>query len=122
MWRILVITFLAVHGLVHVAVWAAPAPYPSSEVAAAHSWLLGDQRALALTLAFVAVVFLVAAAIGLWARATWWRPLAVGGLTSSFLLMLLFFDLRFSVIELVNAGLALSIGWLDWPSRGALGA
>jgi hypothetical protein len=55
MWRALFVAFLLVHAGIHVAMWASPEPKdPKASLDAGHSWLLGDQRALALSLALVA--------------------------------------------------------------------
>jgi hypothetical protein len=123
MWRFLFIAFLLAHAGVHAAIWATPAPKdPEASFDAGHSWLLGDQRALALVLALAAAGFLLVAGIGLWAHAEWWRPVAVVGLAVSFGLMVLYFNPWFLVIEAVNAGLIVGILWLDWPSKSMVGA
>jgi hypothetical protein len=123
MWRALFVAFLLVHAGIHVAMWASPEPKdPKASLDAGHSWLLGDQRALALSLALVAAGFLAAAGIGLWAHADWWRLVAVVGLAVSFGLMALYFHPWFLSIEVVNAGLLLGILWLAWPSKSLVGA
>jgi hypothetical protein len=87
-WRFLFIAFLIAHGGIHVAIWATPKPKdPPPPFDPSHSWVLGDRRGVALVLALVAGVALVAAGIGLWASAEWWRPVAVAGLAVSFGLM-----------------------------------
>jgi len=75
MWRILFITFLAAHGFVHIAVWATPKPADGKEPPfdAAHSWLLGDARSLAISLAVVSAALFVVAALGVFGHADWWR-------------------------------------------------
>jgi hypothetical protein len=70
----------------------------------------------------VAGVALVAAGIGLWASAEWWRPVAVAGLAVSFGLMVLFFTPWFVPIQVLNAALIVGLLWLDWPSRAMVGA
>ena len=90
MWRFIFIAFLIAHGLVHVAMWVfVPKPAPGKEAPfdASHSWLLGNQRALAVTVAAATAVVLVVAGVGLWGHADWWRAVAVIGLPASFLLM-----------------------------------
>ena len=55
MWRFLFIAFLLAHAGIHAAIWATPtAKDPKAPFDAGHSWLLGGQRALALTLALLA--------------------------------------------------------------------
>jgi lysylphosphatidylglycerol synthetase-like protein (DUF2156 family) len=123
MWRFLFIAFLIAHGGVHVAIWAPPKPKDKNvPFDPSHSWLLGSQRRLALILAFSAAALLVAAGIGLWAHAEWWRTVAVIGLAVSFGLMVLYFHPWFLFIEVVNVGLILGLLWLDWPSKSLVGA
>jgi hypothetical protein len=123
MWRFLFIAFLVAHGLVHLAVWATPAskddktPFDPS-----HSWVLGDQRALAVVLAVVAAALLVTAGVGLWAHAAWWRPAGVIGLAISLATMVVYFNPWFLFIEAVNAALIVAIVWLAWPSDAMVGA
>jgi hypothetical protein len=121
MWRVLFIAFLIAHGGVHLAIWLSPvkadAPFNPS-----HSWLVGDQRGLAVTLAVVAASLLVVSGIGLWMGGSWWRALAVAGLVASFLLMGLFYHPWFIPIQVINAGLIIALLWLDWPSTALVGA
>lgn len=123
MWRFLFIAFLIAHAGIHAAMWATPAPKdPKAPFDAADSWLIGTQRGVALFLALAAAALLVAAGIGLWAHAEWWRPVAVGGLAVSFGLMVLYFNPWFLFIQAVNAGLLVGLIWLDWPSNTMVGA
>lgn len=125
MWRFIFIAFLIAHGLVHVAMWVlVPKPAPGKEAPfdSSHSWLLGNQRALAASVAVATAAILVVAGFGLWAHADWWRAAAVIGLTASFVLMVVYFSPWFIFIEAVNAALIASILWLSWPSKQMLGA
>jgi hypothetical protein len=58
--RVLLGLFVVAHGLVTLGIWTAPvtekAPFNPS-----HSWLLGDARTLAITLAVVAAITFVVA-------------------------------------------------------------
>ena len=100
MWRLLFVGFLIAQGLVHLAVWVMPKPKDQrAAFDPAISWLFGDQRTLAMTLAFGAAAVLVAAGLGLWVHADWWRPVAVTGLAISFLLMVVYFNPWFLFIE-----------------------
>ena len=125
MWRFVLISFLIVHGLIHVAMWVfvtkptagKEAPFDSS-----YSWLLGSQKTLAASVALVTAAILVAAGFGLWAHADWWRMAAVIGLTASFVLMVVYFNRWFIPIEVVNAALVAAILWLSWPSTELVGA
>src|SRR5688572_7085382 len=122
MWRFLFIVLLIAHGGIHVAMWATPAPKdPKAPFDASHSWLLGSQRGVAVVVALVAAALLVAAGIGLWAHAEWWRPVAVIGLAVSFGLMVLYFNPWFLFIQAVNAGLIVGLLWLKWPSESMVG-
>lgn len=125
MWRFIFIAFLIAHGLVHVAMWVLvpkPAPGKKAPFDASYSWLLGNQRALAASVAAGTAVVLVVAGLGLWANADWWRAAAVIGLAASFLLMVVYFTPWFTFIEGVNAALIGSILWLSWPSKTMVGA
>ena len=125
MWRFIFIAFLIAHGLVHIAMWVlVPKPAPGKEAPfdASHSWLLGNQRALAATIAVATMVLLAAAGIGLWAHADWWRGVAVVGLGASLGLMVVWFNPWFAFIEVVNAVLLVGIAFYAWPSAEALGA
>jgi hypothetical protein len=125
MWRFIFIAFLIAHGLVHVAMWVfVPKPAPGKEAPfdASYSWLFGNHRALAATVAAATAVVLVVAGLGLWAHADWWRAVAVIGLAASFLLMVVYFTPWFIFIEGVNAALIGSILWLSWPSETMVGA
>jgi len=123
MWRVVFIGFLVAHGLVHLAIWLLPkpaeekAPFDPNE-----SWLIGNQKAVAVSFAVVAAALLVAGGFGLWANAVWWRGAAVVGLTASFALMVLYFNPWYLFIEAVNAGLIVGIAWLAWPSKTLVGA
>jgi lysylphosphatidylglycerol synthetase-like protein (DUF2156 family) len=123
MWRFLFIAFLIAHGGIHAAIWATPRSKDQNVAfEASHSWLLGNQRGLAMALALVAAVLLVAAGIGLWADAGWWRLVTVAGLATSFGLMVLYFHPWFLFIQAVNAGLIVGVLWLDWPTKSMVGA
>ena len=118
MWRVILIGFLILHGLVHLGIWAAPVPRDGNvPFRVADSWLIGDQRAIALLMAVVAAVLLIGAGGGLWAHAAWWRSGAAFGLVMSFALMVLFFHPWFLFIQVVNVGLIVAVVWLDWPTR-----
>ena len=82
--------FVVLHGLVTAAIWLAPggedAPFDP-----AHSWLIGDSRAVALFIGAMAGVALVTAGIGLLTDAAWWPALAVvGGVVGTALVVVWF--------------------------------
>lgn len=123
MWRFLFVGFLIAHGLVHLTIWLMPKP--SEEKAPFDpnaSWLLGDQKAVAVVLAVIAAALLVAGGLGLWAHADWWRGVAAMGLAVSFGLMVLYFNPWYLFIEGINAALIVGIVWLAWPSPAMVGA
>jgi hypothetical protein len=116
------IGFLVAHGLVHVAIWAPKYDPEKAVFDASHSWLIGDQRPLALVLAFAAAAILVVAGIALWAHGEWWRPTAVVGLSVSTVLLLLYFTPWYLIILPVNIALIVGIAFMDWPSKMTVGA
>lgn len=123
MWRFLFIGFLIAHGLVHLAIWLLPKPADQkAPFDPDHSWLLGEQKTVALLLAVTAAVLLMAGGLGLWAHADWWRSVAAIGLAASFGLMVLFFNPWYLLIEGVNGALIVGIVWLTWPSTAMVGA
>lgn len=123
MWRFLFIGFLIAHGLVHLAIWLMPKPAEQkAPFDPDHSWLLGDQKTVAVLLAVTAAVLLVGAGLGLWGAADWWRGVAVVGLVTSFSLMVAYFTPWYLFIEGVNAALIVGIVWLTWPSKTMVGA
>ena len=121
MWRILFIAFLLAHGGVHLVMWLSPID-PDAAFNVNRSWLVGDQRGLAITLAVVAAVLLVVGGVGLWLGGSWWRLIAVAGLSVSFLLMVLFFHPWFIPIQVINAALVVALLWLNWPTEAMVGA
>lgn len=106
----------------HFVIWATPIPKTGNAPAVNHSWLFGEQRMIAVTLAFVAGALLVVGGIALWTHAGWWRSTAIAGLAVSFGLMVLYFSPWFVPIETVNLALVIGLAWLDVPSRATLGA
>ena len=120
MWRFVFVAFLLAHGGIHLAMWI-PQPKADAPFDAGRSWLLGNQRPLALVFAGAIAVTLVAAGIGLWAHAGWWRAAGVVGLAGSLGLMILFFRTWFLPIQVVNAGLLIGLLWLEWPSEAMVG-
>jgi hypothetical protein len=123
MWRFLFIGFLIAHGFVHLAIWLVPKPADQkAPFDPSRSWLLGDQKSVAMVLAVAAAVLLVAGGLGLWVHMDWWRGVAAIGLVMSFGLMVLYFNPWYVFIEVVNAGLIVGIVWLTWPTNAMVGA
>jgi hypothetical protein len=123
MWRFLFIGFLIAHALVHLVIWLMPKPSDQkAPFDPAHSWLLGDQKTVAVLLAVSVAVLLTAGGLGLWAHAGWWRSVAAIGLAASFGLMVVYFNPWYLFIEGVNAALIVGIVWLTWPSKTMVGA
>jgi hypothetical protein len=123
MWRLLFIAFLIAHGLVHLAIWLMPKPADEkAPFDPDHSWLIGDQKALAVVLAVTAAALLVGGGLGLWSHAGWWRSVAVVGLATSLGLMVVYFNPWYLFIQAINAALILGIVWLAWPTKTMVGA
>jgi hypothetical protein len=123
MWRLVFIAFFIAHGLVHVAIWLVPKPTEEkAPFDADHSWLLGDQKVIAVVLAVAAAALLVAGGLGLWSQAGWWRNVAAIGLATSLGLMVVYFNPWFLFIEAINAALIVGIVWLAWPTETMVGA
>jgi hypothetical protein len=89
---------------------------------ASHSWLIGDRRPFAQTLAFAAGAILILAGVALWAHGGWCRPTAVVGLAVSTVLLLLYFNPWYLFILAVNTALIVGIAGMDWPARSTVGA
>jgi hypothetical protein len=122
MWRFVFIAFLLAHGAIHLAIWATPTPKEAKvPFDVNHSWLVGSQRSLAILLAVVAAGSLVAAGVGLWIEGPWWRTIAVAGLASSLVLMILFFHTWFLPIQILNVALLVGLLWSEWPSEAMVG-
>ncbi len=120
--RVLLSLFFIAHGLVHVVIWAPRYDPEKAPFDASHSWLLGDRRPLARTLAFLAAAVLIVAGIALLVQAGWWRPTAVVGLSVSTALLLLYFNPWYLFILAANLALIVGVAWLDWPSKSTAGA
>jgi hypothetical protein len=122
MLRWLLIAFFIAHGFIHVAIWAPKYHPEKAPFDPSHSWLFGDQRALAQALAFVAAALLVLAGIALWAHGGWWRPAAVAGLSVSTVLLLVYFSGWYLFILVVNIALIVGIAFMAWPAKTTVGA
>lgn len=124
MWRFLFIAFFLAHAGIHAAIWVTPAAKaPNAPFNAGHSWLLGDQRVLALVLARPGGGGIPDAgrdrAVGARRMVAAHRGDRAGGLVRA--------DGRvlhpwFLFIQTVNAALIVGILWLDWPSKQMVGA
>jgi len=123
MWRLLFIAFLIAHGLVHLAIWLMPRPAEEkAPFDPDHSWLLGNQKTVAVVLAVMAAVLLLAGGLGLWAHAGLWRGVAAIGLAISLGLMVVYFNPWYLFIGAINAALIVGIVWLAWPTKTMVGA
>jgi hypothetical protein len=105
MMRFLLGGFVVAHGLVTAAMWVTPAK-AGEPFRATHSWLLGDARSLAVTLALVAATGFVLAGVGYLAQQSWWEVFAIGAGSVALVLMALYFD------PWLLAGIAISGGVL----------
>jgi len=86
--------FLIAHGLVHLAVWVAPAP-PDAPFDSRHSWLLGDVGALSRAAAVIACGILVISGVLVLADVGPGAVLAATGAGLSLLLVLITFHAWF---------------------------
>jgi thiosulfate dehydrogenase (quinone) large subunit len=85
-----------------VLMWAAEnAPFRAT-----HSWLLGDARPLAATIALVAAAGFVLAGVGLITQQAWWAFTGIGAGAVALVLMTLYFN------PWLLAGIAISAGVL----------
>jgi hypothetical protein len=119
MWRIAVVAFLIAHGLVHIAVWGTSKPLEGTDPS--HSWLLGDNRSLALGLMVGATALFVLTGVLLLFHTEWWQTLALiaGGVS---LLLVVLFPAAIPgawVIAptAIDAAIIASIVWLEWPTE-----
>jgi len=82
--------FLIAHGLVHAAIWLAPA---SDDVPfdVRHSWLLGELGSSALVVALVAAAVFVVAGVGFLTCAPWWPGVLLAASVISFALLVVTF-------------------------------
>lgn len=124
MWRLIFLALLVAHGLVHIGVWAMPMPADGKEPRfdTAHSWLLGDARKLAISLAVVSAALFAIAALGLFGHADWWRAMAVVASGVSLGLMTLFFNPWLLAGWGLNVGLIAGIVLFSWSSERLVGA
>jgi hypothetical protein len=103
--RILLGAFIVAHGLLTAFIWVSP-PNADAPFRAAHSWLLGDARTLAVVVALVAAAGFVLAGVGVIADQAWWAVIGVGAGAAALLLMTVFFN------PWLLAGIAISAGIL----------
>lgn len=103
--RVLVGGFVVAHGLVTAAIWMSPAK-TGEPFRATHSWMLGDARSLAVTLALVAALGFALAGVGFIAHQGWWGLVGVGAGAVALVLMGLYFN------PWLLAGIAISGGVL----------
>jgi hypothetical protein len=104
----LLATFLFGHAAVHAVMWSLPFTDAADDMPfdPAHSWLLGHIRVPAVTLAGLATVTFVVAAVGYLVSAGWWPAVMLAGAAVSLLLMLLTITPWWSVGIVLSAGLA----------------
>lgn len=94
MWEYVFAAFLIMHGLVHLAVWLAPAKI-DAPFQADHSWLIGSgatPHRVSVALAVSAATVFVAAGIALLLGAAVWVPLAVTASAIGLAVALLYFN------------------------------
>jgi hypothetical protein len=106
--------FVVAHGLLTIVIWS-PNPQTAATEApmdTSHSWLLGDARAISLTLAIIAGVVIASAGVGFLTHQAWWPTAGLVGGAMSLVLFGLFFTpwwaagIAISVALVVAAGRA----------------
>jgi hypothetical protein len=103
--RFLLGAFIVAHGLLTAFIWVSPAK-ADAPFRATHSWLLGDDRPLAVVIALVAAAGFVLAGVGFITQQAWWAFTGIGAGALALLLMTLFFN------PWLLAGIAISAGIL----------
>ena len=90
-----------------------------------HSWIVGDQHALAIGFTVAAVTLFALAGFGLFFHAGWWGPMTVLAAGVSLVLVVLFPGAILNAWLLaplaINMGLIAGIVWFSWPTRAAFG-
>ena len=112
MWRTLLGGLVVAHGFLTAAIWlpqykevdgaSIQPPNPS------HSWLLGDARGFALTLAVIAAVLLAVAGAAFLTHQTWWPSAGLIAGAMSLLLFVLFFSPWWVIALAISGGLVIA--------------
>lgn len=99
---------LIAHAVVTLAVWVTP-PLPEAPLNPAHSWVLGDGRAIAVPASILLAVTLAATGIGLLLLGQpWWAPLGlVSGIAAAAFVMV-YVNPWLSLAVAINAGIAVA--------------
>lgn len=106
--RIVFFVFLLGHAAVHAVMWTLPFTPATQDMPfdPARSWVLGDQRVVAVVLAAVVTIAYVVAGAGWLTHAPWWPVTMVGASGLSLLLMVLYFTPWWLVGVALSGGLA----------------
>lgn len=120
----LIVSFLVAHGLVHLAVWAAPPPAREGDAPfdPSHSWTLTavgvrapTAHSIAVALAGCVALAYVVAGIGVATGSTWWAGWAALAATLGLVLKLAYFNAWLLIgIALDCAVIAAVV--MDWPA------
>lgn len=116
--RALVAVFLVAHGAVHAIMFGLSYSDDAVEDMGfdpGHSWLLGDAKAIGLTVAAAVTLGYLVAGAGHLLRAEWWQEAAIGASVLSLLLMGLFH----SRYWFLGYPLSAAVIALAWWSRSA---
>lgn len=98
---------LIAHAVVTLAVWVTP-PLPEAPFNPAHSWVLGDSRAIAVPASILLAVTLAATGIGLLLGQPWWAPLGlVSGIAAAAFVMV-YVNPWLILAVAINAGIAVA--------------
>jgi hypothetical protein len=117
--------FLVAHGLVHLIVWTSSSTAKAQGTNPDHSWMLGDQHSIVVSMTYVATAMFVFAGAALLFQMEMWRVVTVVAAAASLVLVALFPDAIMDAWILapvgINVALIAGVAWLDWPSRTMVG-
>lgn len=103
MLRMLLGALVVAHGFVTAVIWSVP-PAENVPFDVTHSWLAGDSRSAAMTMALLAGAGFVVTGAGFLAHQRWWGACGIASGTLAAALMLVYFS------PWLIAGLAISAG------------
>lgn len=105
--RGLFVAFLVGHAAVHAVMWTLPFTDATADMPfdPGHSWLLGDQRAVAVVAAGLVAVAYLATAVGWFGQTGWWPTTMLSASVMSLLLMGVFYAPWWLVGIAISGGL-----------------
>jgi hypothetical protein len=115
---------LAAHGFVHITVWASAKVATDQGTNPDHSWAIGDQHSVVISLTYLVVALFALAATAVLFQAEWWQLMTVAAASASLLLVAVFPAALLGpwIVAPVAINLAIIAAvWLEWP-RSLMGA